>query len=270
MMNLFDIKNKVVVLTGGSGILGQSMAEYLGNQGAQVVILDRNKEAGLAQVAELTSKGYQATFIETDVMSKDVLAQNAEEIKNKFGHIDVLINAAGGNMKGATIPPGQTFLDLDVSDFQKVVDLNLFGTVMPTMAFAPLMIEQSKGSIINISSMSALRPLTRVIGYSASKAAVTNFTQYMATEMATKFSSDIRVNAIAPGFFLTQQNKDLLTNPDGSLTDRGQTIIDQTPFGRFGEPEELWGTLHYLASDASKFVSGTVAIVDGGFNAFSI
>ena len=159
---------------------------------------------------------------------------------------------------------------MNIEDFRQVVDLNLLGTVMPTMAFAPLMIEQKKGSIINLSSMAALRPLTRVIGYGASKAAVTNFTKYMATELAAKFGSGLRINAIAPGFFLTKQNKDLLTQADGRLTPRGQRIIDQTPFGRFGDPEELFGTLHYLASDASSFVTGTVAIVDGGYDSFSI
>ncbi|MFA6831030.1 MAG: SDR family oxidoreductase [Bacteroidaceae bacterium] len=270
MKNLFDLKGKVVVITGGSGVLGSAMASYMCAQGASVVILGRRQEAGDAQVKELEAQGGKACFMTTNVLDTAVLKQNAADIKERYGRLDILVNAAGGNMKGATIPPDKTFLDLNIEDFRQVVDLNLLGTVMPTMAFAPLMIEQKKGSIINLSSMAALRPLTRVIGYGASKAAVTNFTKYMATELAAKFGSGLRINAIAPGFFLTKQNKDLLTQADGRLTPRGQRIIDQTPFGRFGDPEELFGTLHYLASDASSFVTGTVAIVDGGYDSFSI
>jgi NAD(P)-dependent dehydrogenase (short-subunit alcohol dehydrogenase family) len=268
MNNLFDIKGKVAVITGGSGILGRCMATYLCEQGVTVVVLGRRAEAGEAQVKELNENGGNAYFICTNVMDMKQLEANAKEIKERFGGLDILVNAAGGNMKGATIPVGKTFLDLDLSDFTQVVDLNLMGTVMPIMAFAPLMIEKGKGSIINFSSMAAFRPLTRVVGYSASKAAVTNFTKFMATEMATKFSNGIRVNAIAPGFFLTKQNESLLTNEDGSLTDRGESIIRQTPFGRFGEAEELMGALHYLSSEASKFVTGTTMVVDGGFESF--
>jgi len=270
MKDLFNIKDKVAVITGGYGILGRSMAEYLCTQGVVVLILGRNEEEGKALINELKAKGGIAYFIKSDVMNQDVLAENAKFIKEKFGRLDILVNAAGGNMKGATIAPNQNFLDLNADDFRKVMDLNLMGTVLPTMAFAPIMIDQKKGSIINISSMSAFRPLTRVVGYSASKAAISNFTQYMATELATKFGNGLRINAMAPGFFLTNQNRELLTNPDGSLTARGQKIIEQTPFGRFGTPDELNGTLHYLASDASAFVTGTVAVVDGGFNAFSL
>jgi len=270
MKNLFDLKDKVVAITGGSGVLGSAMATYMCSQGAKVVILGRRQEAGEAQVKALQNQAGEACFMTTNVLDEAILKQNAADIKARYGRLDILVNAAGGNMKGATIPPESTFLDLNMEDFRQVVDLNLLGTVMPTMAFAPLMIEQHKGSIINFSSMAALRPLTRVVGYAASKAAVTNFTKYMATELATKFGPGLRINALAPGFFLTKQNKDLLTRPDGSLTDRGQRIIDQTPFGRFGEPEELFGTLHYLASDASAFVTGTVDIVDGGYDSFSI
>lgn len=173
-------------------------------------------------------------------------------------------------MQGATIGPDQTIFDLELDAFQKVVDLNLFGTVIPTMVFAQAMVAQKKGCIINISSESALRPLTRVVGYGAAKAAVSNFTQYMAGELSTKFGSGLRVNAIAPGFFITEQNRTLLTNPDGLYTDRANTIIAHTPFGRFGEPEELLGTLQWLVSDVSAFVNGVVVPVDGGFDAFSI
>jgi len=270
MKNLFNVQGKVVLITGGCGILGRGMAEYMCQQGCKVVILDRMVEAGESLVAGLKSKGHEAFFVCTDVLNKEVLEQNANDIVAKYGRIDVLVNAAGGNMAGATIGPDSTIFDLEVDAFRKVVDLNLFGTVLPTMVFSKIMVDQKVGSIINISSESALRPLTRVVGYSASKAAVTNFTRYMATELATKFGEGLRVNAMAPGFFLTEQNRTLMTNPDGSLTARGEKIIAHTPFGRFGEPEELFGTLHWLASDASKFVTGTLTVIDGGFDAFAI
>jgi len=198
------------------------------------------------------------------------MRQTAKEIAEKYGKIDVLINGAGGNMPGATIAPDKTILDLKMDDFRTVVDLNLMGTVIPTVVFAEYMVKAKKGNIVNISSASALRPLTRVAGYGAAKAAVTNFTKYMAGELATKFGENFRVNALCPGFFITEQNRTLLTNPDGTYSDRGKAIIAHTPFRRFGVPEDLLGTLHYLVSDASRFVTGTVAIVDGGFDAFSI
>ena len=270
MKNLFCIKDKVIVLTGGSGILGSSMAHHLAEEGAKVVILDRNEEAGNQLANDIKSKGYEALFLFTDVLNKEILEKNKQDIVATYGGIDVLINAAGGNMAGATIPPDKTIFDLEVDAFRKVVDLNLFGTVLPTMVFAEVMTNQKSGSIINISSESALRPLTRVVGYGAAKAAVTNFTKYMAGEMGLKFDANIRVNAMAPGFFITEQNRTLLTNPDGSYTDRANTILAHTPFGRFGEPEELLGTLQWLASDASAFVTGTVIPIDGGFDAFSI
>ena len=173
-------------------------------------------------------------------------------------------------MPGATIAPTGNFFDLKVGDFQKVLDLNLTGTVIPTQVFLKPMVEAGKGAIVNFSSMAAFRPLTRVLGYAAAKAGITNFTEFMANEVATKFTPGIRVNAIAPGFFLTNQNRALLTNPDGSLTERGADVIRQTPFKRFGKPEELCGTIQYLISDASSFVTGTVAVVDGGFNVFAM
>ena len=270
MRNLFDIKGRVVVLTGGTGVLGSCMAEYLAEQGANVVVLARNKEKGDELVTKIKAKGYEALFLQTDVNDKAILEKNAEDIVKKYGRIDILVNGAGGNMPGATIGPDKTLFDLNVDDFKKVVDLNLFGTIIPTMVFAKVMTQQNKGNIINISSEAALRPLTRVAGYGAAKAAVTNFTKYLAIELATKFGEGFRVNAFAPGFFISEQNRSLLTNPDGSLTARGQSIIAHTPFGRFGEPEELLGTLHWLASDASKFVTGTLTVIDGGFDVFSI
>lgn len=270
MRNLFDIKDKVVVITGGTGILGSCMVEYLAEQGAKVVVLARNVENGDKLVKGIIAKGYEAIFLKSDVNDKAILEQNSKDILAKYGRIDVLINGAGGNMPGATIGPDKTIFDLDVDAFKKVVDLNLFGTVIPTMVFAKVMTEQKQGNIINISSESALRPLTRVVGYGAAKAAVTNFTKYLAIELATKYGEGLRVNAMAPGFFISEQNRTLLTNPDGTFTARGNTILAHTPFKRFGEPEELLGTLHWLASDASKFVTGTLTVIDGGFDAFCI
>ncbi len=203
-------------------------------------------------------------------MSKDILEKNRTTILDLYGKIDILINAAGGNMPGATIGPNANLFDVDIQDFKSVVDLNLFGTVIPTSVFAKAMVDQGAGNIINFSSMSAMRPLTRVLGYGAAKSAISNYTEYMAGELATKFGETFRVNALVPGFFITDQNRALLTNPDGSFTERGKSIIAHTPFRRFGEPEELLGAIHYLVSDASKFVTGTLLVVDGGFNAFSI
>ena len=268
--SLFDITSHVVVITGGTGILGRAIAKYLAAEGAKVVILGRKAEVGEAIVADITAAGHEAMFLKTDVMDKDVLEQNLADIMARYGRVDALLNAAGGNMPGATIAPDKTFFDLDPAQFQTVLNLNLTGTVIPTQVFLRPMVEQGKGAIVNFSSMAAFRPMTRVCGYAAAKAGISNFTAYMATECAKKFGEGIRVNAIAPGFFITEQNRSLLTNPDGSYTQRGQDVIRQTPFGRMGEPEELCGTIHYLISDASRFVTGTVAVVDGGFNAFAM
>ncbi len=270
MNQLFSIEGKVIVLTGGAGILGTSMSRYFASEGAIVVILDRNETAGEALVAEICREGGKARFLKTDVLNREVLEQNREEIVSAYGRIDVLINGAGGNMAGATIPPDKTIFDLQLDAFKKVVDLNLFGTVLPTMVFVKAMVPQNQGCVVNIASESAFRPLTRVAGYGAAKAAVANFTKYMAGELALKFGPGFRVNAIAPGFFITEQNRDLLLNADGSYTDRSRTILAHTPFGRFGEPEELLGTMQWLMSDASKFVTGTITVIDGGFDAFSI
>lgn len=267
---LFSVKDKVFVITGAAGILGRSMVRHFAAEGAKVVILDRNEEAGNQLANEVKEKGGEALFLYTDVLKKEAVEKNYDEIMTQYGRIDVLINGAGGNMAGATIAPDKTIFDLDIDAVKKVVELNLFGTIIPTMVFAKAMVKQKEGSIINIASEAALRPLTRVAGYGVAKAAVVNFTKYMCGELATKFGSGLRVNAIAPGFFLTEQNRTLLTNPDGSLTPRSHTILAHTPYGRFGEPEELLGTLQWLASDASRFVSGTLTVIDGGFDAFSI
>ena len=270
MNNLFDIKGYVVAITGGTGVLGRTIAKYLALNGAKVIILGRKEDVGAEIEADIKKAGGKCEFLKTDVMNQEVVQQNCDYIIEKYGRIDTLLNAAGGNMKGATITPEQTFFDLEAKQFQTVLDLNLTGTVIPTQVFLRPMVNQGKGSIINFSSMAAFRPMTRVCGYAAAKAGISNFTAFMATECAKKFGEGIRVNAIAPGFFITEQNRSLLTNPDGTFTQRGQDVIRQTPFGRMGEPEELCGTIHYLMSDAAKFVTGTVAVVDGGFNCFAM
>ena len=270
MENLFDIKDQVVVITGGTGVLGRAIAAHLAEEGAKVVILGRKAEVGNQIVEEIKQKGGEAMFLTTNVLDRAVLEQNLADILKAYGRVDALLNAAGGNMPGATIPPTSTFFDVKVEEFQRVLELNLTGTVLPTQVFLQPMVEQKKGAIVNFSSMAAFRPMTRVAGYAAAKAGISNFTAFMATEVAKKFGEGIRVNAIAPGFFLTEQNRTLLTNPDGSYTQRGQDVIRQTPFGRMGRPEELCGTIQYLISDASAFVTGTVAVVDGGFNVFAM
>lgn len=271
-MNLFDIKGKVAVMTGACGVLGSTIVKYFAAQGCKVVILDleRSSQIGEALVKDITDEGGEAIFLPTNVLDKATLEENYAQIMSAYGRIDILLNAAGGNMASATVSPDKTIFDLDVDAVKKVTELNLFGTIIPTMVFARAMAEQKSGSIINFASESALRPLTRVAGYGVAKAAVANWTKYLCAELAMKFGEGIRVNAIAPGFLLTNQNRSLLTNEDGSLTERSHTILSHTPIGRFLEPDELVGTLHYLASDASKTVTGTVCVVDGGFDAFSI
>ncbi|MDR2936473.1 MAG: SDR family oxidoreductase [Rikenellaceae bacterium] len=270
MKNLFDVRNKVMVITGATGILGSAMARHFAGQGSKVVILARKAEAAQKLIDEVGATGGEAVFFATNVLDKEQLETAYAQTMARYGRVDVLINCAGGNMPGATIPPDKTIFDLDMAAFETVVDLNLFGTVLPTMIFARTMVDRKEGSIINVASESAIRPLTRVAGYGVAKAAVVNFTKYLCGELAAKYGAGLRVNAIAPGFFLSEQNRTLLTNPDGSYTDRAKTILAHTPFKRFGEPEELLGTLQWLASDASKFVSGTVTMIDGGFDAFSI
>ena len=258
MNNLFSVKDQVVVITGGTGVLGKAIAAHLAEEGAKVVILGRKAEVGNAIVNEIKAKGGEAMFLVTNVLDEAILEQNLKDI------------LAAGNMPGATIAPTGNFFDLKVDEFQKVLNLNLTGTVLPTQVFLKPMVEQKKGAIVNFSSMAAFRPMTRVCGYAAAKAGISNFTAFMANEVATKFGEGIRVNAIAPGFFLTEQNRTLLTNEDGTYTQRGNDVIRQTPFKRFGRAEELCGTIQYLISEASSFVTGTVAVVDGGFNIFAM
>lgn len=272
MSNLFDVKGRVVVMTGACGVLGETIVKYFASHGCKVVLLDleRAREKGEQLVADIKADGGEAMFLPTNVLEEKALEQNLADILEKYGTIDILLNAAGGNMGPANVQPDQTIEDLDIDAMKKVCDLNIFGTVIPTKVFVKPMVKQKKGSIINFCSMSSFRPLTRVAGYGIAKAGMASWTQWLAGELAMKFGEGIRVNAIAPGFLLTNQNRTLLTNPDGSLTDRSHKILGHTPFGRFLEPDELVGALHYLASDAAKGVTGTISVVDGGFNTFSI
>nr|WP_298238595.1 SDR family oxidoreductase [uncultured Algibacter sp.] len=268
-MDLFNIENKVAVITGGTGVLGGSIADSLSKSGVKIAILGIDSDAVNKKALSISSKGGTAIGIVCNVLNKEALQNARDQIISNFGRIDILLNVAGGNMPGATIGEHQTIFDLNMDDFQKVTDLNLNGTVLPSLVFGEVMAAQKEGVIINYSSMSVDRVLTRVVGYSASKAAMENFTRWMAVEMATKFGNNIRVNAIAPGFFIGNQNRALLTNEDGSYTERGETIIRNTPMRRFGDTEELNGTIHFLCSNAAKFITGTVIPIDGGFSAFS-
>lgn len=269
MNSLFSIKEKVVVITGGAGVLGGSLALYLVENGAKVVILGRNKESLNKMLDEIKKVGSDVVGYSCDVLVQSEIEDVKAKIIELWGKVDVLINCAGGNLPGATIGENQNVFDLDMSDFRKVSELNLDGTVIPTLVFAKEMSNQGFGSVINMSSMAAISAITRVVGYSTSKAAIDIFTKWMATELSLKFSDKIRVNAVAPGFFIGNQNRALLTNSDGSFTNRGETIIKNTPMKRFGNADELNGAVHWLISDAATFVTGAIIPVDGGFSAFS-
>ena len=269
LKKLFNVENKIAVITGGGGVLAGEMANGMLNAGAKVVLLDINEKNLNQRIEVLHKNNSEVIGLTCNVLDKENIEDVNKAILKKFNKIDILINAAGGHIPGAVIGLNQSVFDLKIEDFKKVTDLNFNGTVLPTLIFGKTMADQKSGSIINISSMATQRAITRAVGYSAAKAAVENFTRWMAVEMALKFGSGIRVNAIAPGFLLTDQNRALLTNEDGSLTERGKTIINVTPFKRFGEPDELVGTILWLASDASKFVTGTVVPIDGGFSSFS-
>ncbi len=262
--------NKIVVITGGGGVLGGSIAQAFASQGAKLVLLGRNLESLELQKTEILNE-YDTDILccACDVLNQEELEATKKQILDKFQTIDILINAAGGNRKGATIAPNENFFDLNLDDFQKVTELNLHGTVLPSYIFGKVMASNKQGVILNISSMAADRVITRVMGYSASKAAAENFTKSLAVEMALKFGEGIRVNAIAPGFFIGEQNRELLTNSDGSYTDRGKTIIANTPMKRFGDKEEIQGACLFLCSDSAKFITGIVLPIDGGFSAFS-
>ena len=257
-------------LSGGTGTLGGSIAEYLVAQGAKVILLGRTPKNLREKKDQLNALAADSAFAyEVDVLNEEALLEVKTEIASQFDTLDGLVNLAGGNIPGATLSANQSIYDIALSDTKKVLDINLFGTVIPTIVLGGLMTQQGHGSIINISSMASKQAISRVLGYSMAKAGVDTFTQWMANEMASKFTDKIRVNAIAPGFFIGNQNRKLLTNEDGSYTDRGNKIITNTPMARFGDASELNGMVHYLLSDASSFVTGVCYDVDGGFNSFS-
>lgn len=267
--SLFCIKGKVAIVTGGYGVLGGSISRHLAEQGANVVILGRNEDKGNALVKEINKNEGKSSFIKCDVMDENQLIESRDKILSIYGKLDILINAAGGNVPGATLAPDQDFYTMKTTDWEKVIKLNMDGTVFPSLIFSKVMAEQGSGCIINVSSMAAYSAISRVPGYSAAKAAISNFTQWMATEMALKYGDKIRVNAIAPGFFIGEQNRAVLINPDGSLTERSRKVLAKTPMGRFGDITELNGVVQFLCSDAASFITGAVLPVDGGFSAYS-
>ena len=269
MDNLFDIENKTIVVTGATGVLAGATARYLAERGARVAFLGRD-ETKLAEARKFCEDNkLQGMAIKADVMSKGDLLKARDAVLEKWGTVDCIVNGAGGNRAGAVIPPDKSFFDLDISAWEDVFKLNMEGTLLPTIVFGEIFQKTKKGAIVNFSSMTAQLAVTRVLGYSNAKAAVDNLTKWLAVEFAKKIGYGVRVNAVAPGFFLSEQNRTLLTNPDGSLTSRGHDIVKATPFARFGNADEVFGAIHYLCSDASKFVTGTVLAIDGGFSCFS-
>ena len=270
MEKLFNLEGKTAVVTGGGGILCGTLSKALAAHGVSVAVLDINEDAARRVTDEISREGGKAISIKADVLSRESLEEANSTLMKEFGHLDILINGAGGNKKSATTSKDLEFFDLPQDAIGWVFDLNFLGLFLPSQVFGKVLAGQKEGVIINISSMNALRPLTRIPAYSAAKAAVSNFTQWLAVHMCQNYSKKIRVNAIAPGFFLTEQNRFLLTDEKTSeLTPRGKTIIEHTPMGRFGNPEDLIGTIIWLVSPSAEFVQGTVIPVDGGFSAFS-
>ena len=269
---LFSLAGKVAVVTGATGVLGSEMARSLARSGACVGVLGRREEKASRVAGEIEVAGGEALALPADVLDTDQLEGARDALIERWGSVDILVNAAGGNVPDATLSDGVSIFQLPEKALRQVMDLNFLGTLLPSQVFGAAMVEgvgEPEGCIVNISSMAASKTLTNVVGYSAAKAAVDNFTRWLAVELARSYGPGLRVNAIAPGFFIGEQNRNLLLDEDGSPSQRGQTIIDHTPAGRFGEPEELGGTLIWLCSPASAFVTGIVVPVDGGFSAFS-
>jgi NAD(P)-dependent dehydrogenase (short-subunit alcohol dehydrogenase family) len=269
IMDAYQIQGKTAVITGGGGVLCSAMAAALAQAGVKVALLDLHLKCAQSVCERINQNGGEAIALACDVLDKGSLELAAEIVEKAFGPADILINGAGGNNKMATTSPDLSFFDLPPEASQWVFNLNFIGTLLPSQVFGKMMVDKGQGNILNISSMNAFRPLTRIPAYSAAKSAVSNFTQWLAVHLAMEYSSDIRVNALAPGFFLTEQNRFLLTNPvSGSLTARGKTIIEHTPMARFGLPEDLLGTMFFLISPASAFITGVVIPIDGGFSAY--
>jgi len=270
LTRMYDFTGRTVAITGGAGVLGGEIAQALAGCGASVAILDLNLDPAKSILEKLGSRASQVMTVKTNVLDMESLRQASEAVLEKFGAIDCLVNAAGGNKPQATTSADLAFFDLPADALRWVFDLNIIGTVLPSQVFGKIMAEKGEGTILNISSMNAFRPLTRIPAYSAAKAGVSNFTQWLAVHLAQLYSPKIRVNAIAPGFFLTQQNRFLLTDEkSGELTARGKSIIDHTPMARFGNPEDLFGAVLWLLSPASAFITGVIVPIDGGFSAYS-
>ena len=267
-MDTFSLKDKVVVVTGGTGILGNSFVNAIVEAGGSVAILGRNGEVANERANAINKAGGKALAVVADVMDEAQLLTCKKQILDHFGKIDGLVNAAGGNQPEGVLMPDQDIFKMNMAGMKKVMDLNLWGTIIPTQIFGESIAATGKGSIVNISSMNSKRAISRVLGYNMGKAGVDYYNQWFAVELANRYGDAIRMNAIAPGFFLTEQNRNLLTNPDGGYTSRGGMVIQQTPFKRFGDPDELKGALVWLLSDASKFVTGTMICVDGGFSVY--
>ena len=269
LQKLFDLRGRVAVVTGGSGVLGSAMSGGLSAAGVRVAILGRRLDRAQTVAGQLEASGGEAMPVAADVLDPAGLARARDAVTGRWGRIDILLNAAGGNLPQATLADGGSVFDLPVEAWRAAVDLNLTGTLIPIQVFGPTMAAAKQGSIVNISSMASQRVLTRVPAYSAAKAAIENLTRWIAVDLARKYGDGLRVNAVAPGFFIGEQNRRLLTNDDGSLTPRGQKIIEHTPAGRFGVPDDLIGTVLWLCSPGSRFVNGVVVPVDGGFSVFS-
>lgn len=269
MADSFSVEGKVAIVTGGGGILGGSISKSLIERGAKVVVLDIREENVNKKVEELKTMGGEAIGFVSNVLDVEEMKLTREKILKAWGRIDILVNAAGGNLPGATLTEEQTVFDMKISDFEKVTNLNLNGTVYPCLVFGEAMANQGAGSIINVSSMATLSAITRVPGYSVAKSGIDIFTKWMAMEMGTKFGEKVRVNAIAPGFFIGDQNRKVLINDDGSYTERSKKVLARTPMKRFGDINELNGIVQFLCSDAASFITGTVIPVDGGFSSFS-
>jgi len=267
-MDQFSLKDKVVVVTGGTGILGEAFVAAIVEAGGAVGIMGRKKEVAEQRAEAINKKGGKALALVADVTNEEQLLAAKETLLSQFGKIDGLVNGAGGNMPEGVLQPEENIFQMNTAGMKKVMDLNVWGTLLPTQIFGEAMAANGSGSIVNISSMNSKRAITKVLGYNMGKAAVDCYTQWFAVELAARYGDKIRMNALAPGFFLTEQNRNLLTTADGGYTERGEKVIRQTPFKRFGHPDELKGALVWLLSDASKFVTGAMINVDGGFSIF--
>ena len=265
---MYSLEGKSIIVTGGTGILGKAFVDAISKAGGSVGILGRNSQVANERADEINKAGGKALALVADVLNVNELEAAREKAMSFFGKLDGLVNAAGGNMPAGVVQPQDSIFEMNLEGLKQVMDLNLWGTIIPTQVFGEALAKNEKASIVNISSMNSKRAITKVLGYNMGKAAVDCYNQWFAVEMANRYGDKIRMNALTPGFFLTEQNRNLLTNPDGSFTERGAAVIRQTPFKRFGAPEELVGALVFLLSDASAFVTGSQLVVDGGFSIF--